>query len=48
MALRAMRAEQIIENQFIEREGKIYMDRMMAEKEDKQIYIQKKNIEQSH
>ena len=35
MAFRAIRAERKIENQYIEHEGKIYMDRMKAEKEQK-------------
>ena len=33
MSFRAMRAEKIMEQQFIEREGKIYIDRMEREKE---------------
>ncbi|UOR13213.1 sporulation YhaL family protein [Halobacillus amylolyticus] len=33
MAFRAMRAEQKIEQQFIEREGRVYLARMNEEKE---------------
>lgn len=33
MAFRAMRAERELEQQFIEREGQIFMDRMEQEKE---------------
>lgn len=36
MALKAMRAERALEQQYIEREGKIYIDRMEAERENKQ------------
>ncbi|MEC5423701.1 sporulation YhaL family protein [Virgibacillus sp. C22-A2] len=36
MALRAMRAERLLEQQFIEREGRVYMDRLEAERELKQ------------
>ncbi|MBD1221713.1 SigE-dependent sporulation protein [Virgibacillus halodenitrificans] len=35
MAFRAMQAEKRLEQQFIEKEGKIYMDRMKAEMEAK-------------
>lgn len=35
MSFRAMRAERKLEQQYIESQGKIYMDRMKAEKEDK-------------
>lgn len=35
MAFRAMRAERKLEHQYIEHEGKIYMERMEAEKEYK-------------
>lgn len=37
MAFRAMRAERRLEHQFIEREGKVFIDRMEKEKETKQI-----------
>ncbi|MFD2924348.1 sporulation YhaL family protein [Halobacillus naozhouensis] len=33
MAFRAMRAEQKVEQQFIEREGRVYLARMYEEKE---------------
>ncbi|WP_338035444.1 sporulation YhaL family protein [Halobacillus ihumii] len=33
MAFRAMRAEQKVEQQFIEREGRVYLKRMYEEKE---------------
>lgn len=33
MAIRAMRAEQHLEQQFIEREGQVYLKRMEKEKE---------------
>lgn len=33
MAFRAMRAERILEQQFIEREGEVYMNRMAEERE---------------
>lgn len=36
MAFRAIRAEQKLEQQFIEAEGKIYMDRLEKEREHKQ------------
>lgn len=36
MAYRAMRAERYLENQFIEREGEVYINRMEAEREHKQ------------
>jgi len=36
MSYRAMRAERELEQQFIEREGKIYIDRIEAERESKQ------------
>lgn len=36
MSYRAMRAEKELEQQYIEREGKIYIDRMNAEKRNKQ------------
>ncbi|MBP1947335.1 Sporulation protein YhaL [Virgibacillus subterraneus] len=36
MAFRAMRAEKQLEHQFIEREGKIYMDRLEEERKHKQ------------
>lgn len=36
MAFRAMHAERKLEAQFIEREGKIYMDRMEAERQIKE------------
>lgn len=36
MAFRAMQAERKLEEQFAEREGKIYMDRIMAERENRQ------------
>lgn len=35
MAFRAMRAERKLEQQFIEDEGKVYIERMEAEKEYK-------------
>lgn len=35
MAFRAMRAERKLEQQFIEREGQIFIDRMEREKERK-------------
>lgn len=36
MAFRAMRAERELEQRFIENEGKIYMERMEAEKQKRQ------------
>ncbi|WP_052360713.1 sporulation YhaL family protein [Oceanobacillus manasiensis] len=36
MAMRAMLAEKKLEQQFIEREGKVYMDRLEAERVSKQ------------
>lgn len=36
MAFRAMRAEKQLEHQFIEREGKVYMERMEEERKHKQ------------
>lgn len=36
MAFRAMRAEKMLEQQFIEREGEIYMHRMEEERKRKQ------------
>lgn len=36
MAFRAMQAERKLEQQFIEREGRIYMDRMEEERELRQ------------
>ncbi|SFD36628.1 Sporulation protein YhaL [Lentibacillus persicus] len=36
MAFRAMRAEQRLEEQFIEQEGRIYIDRMEEERREKQ------------
>lgn len=36
MAFRAMRAERKLEQQFIEKEGRVYIERMEAEREDKQ------------
>lgn len=36
MAFRAMRAERRLEQQYIEHEGKIYIERMEAERENKQ------------
>ncbi|UJL47565.1 sporulation YhaL family protein [Virgibacillus sp. NKC19-16] len=33
MAFRTMRADQRLQQQFIEREGKVYMDRMEAERQ---------------
>lgn len=36
MAIRAMRAERELEQQYIEREGKKYIDRMEAERQTKQ------------
>lgn len=36
MAYRAMRAERRLEEQFIEREGRVFMDRMEKEKETKE------------
>ncbi|UOQ92757.1 sporulation YhaL family protein [Halobacillus shinanisalinarum] len=36
MAFRAMRAEQKIEQQFIEREGRVYLARMNEEKEKRE------------
>ncbi|WP_404458693.1 sporulation YhaL family protein [Oceanobacillus kapialis] len=35
MALRAMHAERKLEQQFIEKEGKVYMDRLEAERVNK-------------
>jgi hypothetical protein len=35
MAYRAMRAEQKLEQQFIEKEGRIYMERIEAEREER-------------
>lgn len=36
MAFKAMRAERKLEQQFIEREGKVYMDRLDEERKHKQ------------
>lgn len=36
MSYRAMRAEKVLEQQFIEREGKIYIERMKEEKKRRQ------------
>ncbi|AVQ98578.1 SigE-dependent sporulation protein [Oceanobacillus picturae] len=36
MAMRAMLAERRLEQQFIEKEGKVYMDRLEAERVNKQ------------
>ncbi|MFB4167079.1 sporulation YhaL family protein [Virgibacillus sp. JSM 102003] len=36
MAFRAIRAEKQLEHQFIEREGKVYMERMEEERKHKQ------------
>ncbi|QKY68507.1 sporulation YhaL family protein [Lentibacillus sp. CBA3610] len=36
MAFRAMRAERRIEQQYIEQEGKVYIDRMEKERQQKQ------------
>lgn len=36
MAFRAMRAERKLEQQYIEQEGKIYIDRIEAERRNKQ------------
>lgn len=36
MAFRAMRAERRLEQQFIEREGKVYMDRIEEKRDKKQ------------
>jgi len=36
MAFRAMRAERKLEQQYIEHEGNVYMDRMRTERERKQ------------
>lgn len=36
MAFRAMRAEQRLEEQYIEQEGRIYIDRMEEERREKQ------------
>ncbi|MFA1819079.1 sporulation YhaL family protein [Virgibacillus oceani] len=35
MAFRAMRAEQKLEQEFIEKEGQIYMDRLEAERRER-------------
>lgn len=35
MAFKAMQAEKKLEEQFAEREGKIYMDRILAEREQR-------------
>jgi hypothetical protein len=35
MAFRAMRAEQKLEQQFIEKEGQIYMERIAEEREER-------------
>ncbi|ASK60874.1 SigE-dependent sporulation protein [Virgibacillus phasianinus] len=40
MAYRAMRAERRLEQQFIEREGKVYIDRMEKERETKERMTQ--------
>ncbi|WP_345739410.1 sporulation YhaL family protein [Virgibacillus salarius] len=42
MAFRAMHAEKKLEYQFIEKEGKVYMDRLRAERERKQRQEQEK------
>lgn len=36
MAFRTIRAERKLDHQFIEREGKVFMDRMAEEKERKE------------
>ncbi len=36
MAFRAIRAEKKLEHQFIEREGNVYIERMEAERRNKQ------------
>lgn len=36
MSFRAMRAEKELEQQYIEREGKVYIERMEAERKNKQ------------
>lgn len=36
MSFRAMRAEKMLEQQFIEREGEVYMERMQREREKRQ------------
>ncbi|MGY0692864.1 sporulation YhaL family protein [Virgibacillus sp. FSP13] len=36
MAFRAIRAEKKLEHQFIEREGNVYIERMEAERKNKQ------------
>jgi len=35
MAFRAMRAEQKLEQEFIEKEGQVYMERLKAEREER-------------
>jgi hypothetical protein len=35
MAFRAMRAEQKLEQEFIEKEGQVYMERLEAEREER-------------
>lgn len=35
MAIRAIRAEEKLENEFIEREGSVYIERMESEKSDR-------------
>jgi hypothetical protein len=35
MAYRAMKAEQKLEHEFIEKEGQVYMDRLDAEREER-------------
>ncbi|MGM8212065.1 sporulation YhaL family protein [Virgibacillus sp. W0430] len=37
MAFRAMRAERILEQQYIEREGKVYINRMEEERKRRKI-----------
>lgn len=37
MAFRAMHAERKIDEEFIEREGKIYLDRMSEEKKERAV-----------
>ncbi|GAB3790202.1 sporulation YhaL family protein [Virgibacillus kimchii] len=39
MAFRAMRAEQKLEEHFIEKEGRIYMERIEAEKEKRKQQV---------
>ncbi|WP_101843408.1 sporulation YhaL family protein [Halobacillus sp. Marseille-P3879] len=46
MAYRAMRAEQKLEQQFIEKEGKVYLNRMEEEKQQREKQKVDSNVRQ--